>query len=140
MAQEETEAMKRRWFLYWTALVSMLLAVLYIKNKKMYIQHDKTWYISKTVIECIMLILAAAFLPALLVIYTSVYITRKIKRPAFKIGAGFAVGVLLMPILTWALELVVLAAAFSVNLISDDFLEALHERRAKRELSKAMGA
>jgi hypothetical protein len=128
------ENMKARWFLYWAMLVSSLLAVLYVKNKKMYVQQSRSWYIGKTIIECIMLVLAAAFLPVLLVIYTSVYITRNIRKPAFKIGAGFIVGTMLMVTLNWALELVVLAGAFAVNLISDDFLQFLDERRIKRAL------
>jgi hypothetical protein len=130
--------MKLRWGLYWAALVAALFGVLIIKNQKTH--HDKTrhWQMSKSIIECILLVLAAAFMPAILVVYSSMYFTQWIKRPAFRIGAGFIIGTILMMTVGWALELLVLAGCFAINLISDDFLNFLDERRMKRGVATVL--
>jgi len=129
--------MKLRWYAYWVVLVGSLFGVLYWKNNR---SHNKPrrFVLGKSTIECVMLVLASIFMPAILVVYSSMYFTRWIKRPAFKIGAGFIVATILATTLGWALELLVLAGAFSVNLISDDFLGFMEERRVKRGLADVM--
>ena len=130
--------MKIRWFLYWTLLCSALAGVLLWKNNKFYPTETKQWKAGKSAIEFVMLILATTFLPAILVVYSSMFFTKGIKRPGIKIGAGFLVGTILMMSVGFALELLVLAGAFAVNLISDDFLSLMEERRIKRGIREVM--
>jgi hypothetical protein len=121
-----------KWHAYWVGLVSLLFGALYFKN--IHNHPDKTgqWRLGKTAIECILLILAAAFMPAILVIYASFYFTRNIKRPGFKMVAGVAIGTSLMMIVGWALEILVLIGVFSIDLLSNDFLSYYKERQEKR--------
>lgn len=120
-----------KWISYWFILISALFGILIWKNKA---HRDKTrrWQISKSIIECILLILAACFLPAILVVYGSMFLTQKIQRPSLKIGVGFVLGTVLMMTIGWALELLVILGAFAINLISDDFLGYLQERKLQR--------
>ena len=60
------------------------------------------------------------------------------KAPSIQIGAGFIIGTILMMSVGWALELLVLAGAYAINLISEDFLGAFEERRKKRNLAMVM--
>jgi hypothetical protein len=126
-----------KWYLYWVGLVSALFGVLYWKNNRAH-NKPRRFVLGKSSIECVMLVLASIFMPAILVVYSSMYFTRWIKRPAFKIGAGFIVGTILMTTVGWALELLVLAGAFSINLISDDFLSFLEERKMKRGIATVL--
>ena len=127
-----------KWYIYWAALVSCLLGVLYTKNKKMYSDKPRQWYIGKSLIECVLLVIAAAFMPAILVVYASMMITKNIQRPAFRIGVGFVVGTVLMMTMGWILELLVLVGAFAINLVSDDFLGFMAERKQKRGVAFVM--
>jgi hypothetical protein len=127
-----------KWILYWCGLIAALFSVLWFKNKKSYTDKTKQWQFGKSIIECILLVLAAAFMPAILVVYASMYFTQWIRRPAFRIGAGFIIGTILMMTLGWALELLVLAGCFAINLISDDFLSFMEERRIKRGIATVM--
>jgi len=122
-----------KWSLYWTALISLLFGALYTKN---YFNHkDKTiqWNLGKSIIECVLLVLAVAFMPAVIAIYGSMWITKGIKRPGFKILVGFSVGTALMLIMGWALEILVLIGVFGIDILSDDFLSFIKERREQKK-------
>ena len=121
-----------KWYAYWTALVAALFGVVYFKNIRTYRDKTRYWQLGKSIIESILLVIAAAFMPAILVVYGSMYLTQNIKRPAIRIGIGFFVGTALMMTIGWALELLVILGAFAINLISDDFLGYLQERKLQR--------
>jgi len=122
-----------KWYLYWTTLVALLLGGLYTKNQYKHKQKSIQWKIGKSVIECALLVLAVIFMPPVLVVYGSMWATKKITRPGFRIAASFTVGTLLMLTIGWALEVLVLVGIFSIDMISDDFLGYMHERRAQKE-------
>ncbi|MGC1580447.1 MAG: hypothetical protein WA766_03135 [Candidatus Acidiferrales bacterium] len=121
-----------KWKLYWAALVAALLGVCYFKNTRNYRNKTTTWKAGKSLIECGLLVLAAAFAPILLAIYGSMLITQKIQRPAIRVGVGFLTGIGLTLLLSSFLELVVLLGVFSIELLSGDFLGYWQERRDKR--------
>jgi hypothetical protein len=127
-----------KWILYWTGLFGALFGALYWKNSRGYVDKTRRWYLGKSLIEGIMLVSAAAFMPAILVVYASMWMVSYIKRPALKIGAGFVIGTLLMMSVGWALELLVLTGVFAVDLISDDFLGYMEERRIKRGVATVL--
>jgi asparagine N-glycosylation enzyme membrane subunit Stt3 len=129
-----------KWYAYWAGIIAFLFGALYLKNAHRH--QDKTcqWNLSKSAIECIMLVLATAFMPAILVVYGSMWLTKGIKRPAFRMGAGVAIGTILMMLVGWALEVLVLLGVFSINLISDDFLGYMKERQEKRGVSREVMA
>jgi len=124
--------MKLKWYIYWTILVSVLLGTLYTKNHLNHKNRTWHWNAGKSLIECGLLVLAAAFAPILLAIYGSMLITQKIQRPAIRVGIGFLTGIGLTLLLSSFLELVVLLGVFSIELLSGDFLGYWQERRDKR--------
>lgn len=71
-------------------------------------------------------------MPMIICVYGASWVTQRFQRPAVKIGVGFAVGTILMLSMSWALELVVLVGVFAIDLISDDFLGYLKERKENR--------
>lgn len=127
-----------KWHAYWVALIGLLFGALYWKNARTHKDKTRQWRVGKSAIECILLVLAAAFMPAILVVYGSMYFTKNIKRPAFRIAAGVAIGTGLMMIVSWALEFLVILGVFSIDLLSNDFLGYMKERQVKREQRREM--
>lgn len=126
-----------KWSVYWTALVGALLGALYLKNNHNHKDKSLQWNLLKSCSECILLVLAVAFMPAIIAIYGSMWITKGIKRPGIKILVGFSVGTALMLIMGWALEILVLIGVFSIDVLSDDFLSFMNERRQMKEQLRA---
>lgn len=122
-----------KWSVYWTALVGALLGVLWLKNSHTHKDKTTQWNLGKSIIECILLVLAVAFMPAIIAIYGSMWITKGIKRPGIKILVGFSVGTVLMIVMGWALEILVLVGVFSIDVLSDDFLSFMKERREQKK-------
>lgn len=125
--------MRYRWYMYWISLISALFGLLLFKNKRNHSDKSWHWNLGKSTIECILLVLAAAFMPAILVVYAANYFTLPIEKPAYKIGLGFIIGTTLMACLAWALEILVIVGVFAIDLLSDTFLTSLKERREKRD-------
>ena len=125
-----------KWKLYWATLVAILLGVLWFKNRHYYPTQSKKWNASKSLIECGLLVLAAAFLPAILTVYGGMWITKHIQRPGLRVGIGFITSIVMMLMLTNFLEFVVLIGVFAVELITgeDGFLGYLEERRERQFL------
>ncbi len=119
--------MKR--ILYWIGLIGCLFGLLYWKNRRGYVDKTRRWYFSKSFIECGMLVLAAIFMPAIIVAYAAMWITSFFKRPSLRIGIGFAVSTILFMSIGWALEVLVIVGVFAIDLISDDFLGYLEQRQ-----------
>jgi hypothetical protein len=127
-----------KWKLYWATLVAALLGVLFLKNRKMYADKTWKWQTSKSLIEGTLLVLSAVFMPVFLVVYGSTWITQGIKRPAIKVGVSCLVGTVLMLTVGSFLELLVLLGVFSIELISSDFLNYLHDSRTQRGIACIM--
>ncbi len=121
-----------KWSVYWTALVGALFGALYLKNNHNHKDKTVQWNLGKSIIECVLLVLAVAFMPAVIAIYGSMWITKGIKRPGFKILVGFSVGTALMIIMGWALEVLVLIGVFGIDILSDDFLGFMAERKQQK--------
>jgi len=107
-----------------------------MKNQRTHRDKTRQWQIGKSAIECVLVILAAVFLPMILVVYGSMWATRKIEKPGFRIAASFTVGTILTLTMGWALELLVLMGVFSVDMLSDDFLAYMNQRKQQREQSQ----
>ena len=76
--------MKLKWYLYWIGLIGALFGLLFFKNSRGYMDKTRRWYLGKSIIECILLVMAAMWMPAILVVYCSMYFVQWIKRPAFR--------------------------------------------------------
>lgn len=125
--------MRIKWYAYWAVLVSGLLGLLYWKNSSNHKNKTWKWNAGKSVIEGIMLVLSAAFMPAFLVIYGGMWCTRRIEKPAIRAGVGFAVSIGLMLMLANFLEFVVVLGVFAIDLIATDFLAYWYEAKTKRK-------
>jgi hypothetical protein len=121
-----------KWYLYWLTLITALLGILWYKNRRYYPTRTKKWNAGKSLIEGGLLVMAAAFLPAILAVYGGYWVTQRIERPAYKIGVGFFTSIVMMLMLTNFLELVVLIGVFAIEIVSSTFLEHLREQKEKR--------
>lgn len=121
-----------RWKMYWIALISALFGVVLWKNYRLYNEKTRRFKLTKTLIEVPALILSAAYLPALLVVYGSMWVANKFKRPAIKTLIGFAVGTVLMIMGGYFLEGLVIVGVIGIELLSHDVLEIYDQRRVKR--------
>lgn len=124
-----------KWYLYWTGLVAFLLGLLYYKNTQTNRGRTREWNIGQTIVEGVLIILAAAFMPPILIIYGSMWLTRSIQRPVLKAGASFIVSTILMVFLGTMLEVLIVLGVLSVGMVSEDFLKMLKERRDKRPVN-----
>lgn len=125
-----------KWYLYWATLITALLGVLWYKNRHFYPKQTKKWNAGKSLIECGLLVLAAAFMPLILTAYGGYWVTKRIARPGYRIAVGFCTGILMMLMITNFLELVVLIGVFAIEILTgeDGFLGHLEERRLQRDL------
>lgn len=122
-----------RFKLYWAALVSALIGVVYWKNHRMYRDKSRKFKLVKTGIESSILASAAAWLPAFFVVYGTAYTTKPLeKRPYIRMGVAAVVGITLMVSMTYVLELVVLLGVWAIELLSQDFIAFMKERRDAR--------
>lgn len=127
-----------KWILYWTSLLGLLFGGLYLKNRHRHSDKTRQWQLGKSAIEMCLLALAAALMPAIIVAYASMWATKNIQRPAFRIGAGFMIGTLLFMTIGSVLEILVIVGIFAIDLVSDDYLDFLKERRQKRGVAMVM--
>lgn len=122
---------------YWASLFGLLGLALWLKNRKQY--RDKTWkwYSIKSLIELVVIGLAAFWLPVVLVVYvvnwilTSIFQT--LNHRTLVICINILLTVTLSIIATFAMEVIMIGSIFGIGRVSEEFLFFLEERRQKRE-------
>lgn len=122
---------------YWASLFGLLGLALWLKNRKQY--RDKTWkwYSIKSLIELVVIGLAAFWFPVVLVVYvvnwilTSIFQT--LNHRTLVICINILLTVTLSIIATFAMEVIMIGSIFGIGRVSEEFLFFLEERRQKRE-------
>lgn len=122
---------------YWASLFGLLGLALWLKNRKQY--RDKTWkwYSIKSLIELVVIGLAAFWLPVVLVVYvvnwilTSIFQT--LNHRTLVICMNILLTVTLSIVATFAMEVIIIGSIFGIGRVSEEFLFFLEERRQKRE-------
>lgn len=121
--------------------VAALLALAYWKNAKSYSWKPASWRIVKSTADTTLVIVTAMCAPALLIGWTTLWLTRGVKRRGIQVTLAIVFGILFGSISGIALEVLCVLGIFSVDLLTgsqglygwwnkpipDDFLPLLRE-------------
>ena len=108
--------MIKLWMLFWATVIAALGGLLFWRNGRKYQSNSTLWLLSKSAIEVVLLVGAAAYLPGLLIAWGVLWAVRPIQRPWVKATAGVVFGMLFGFFSNVALELLVLVGVFSIDL------------------------
>lgn len=101
------------------AVGSMLLYVLaFWKNTKSYSQKSVQWRGIKSAADVSLVLLAAVFLPGLLMAWTVIWVIKGVKSPGIKTTLAVVTGVVLSAVSGVALEVLCVLGIFSVDLVT----------------------
>jgi hypothetical protein len=133
--------MIKKWLALWAAAIAVLAGLLFWKNSSLYPSKSRRWCAGKSFADLALILVAAAYLPALLITWCVMWITKPIKSPGLRATAGILVGAvlgLLSTAATGVMELVVLVSAFAIDIVTGHggFLGHL-DRYRQQELKKA---
>jgi hypothetical protein len=98
--------------------VLALFGLAFWKNSKSYIHRSRNWRLVKSAIDCSLVVLAALYLPALLVGWTVMWLTRSLNRRGIQITAAVVLGILFSSIGGVALEVLCVLGIFAVDLLT----------------------
>lgn len=100
----------------WALAIAFVGSCLYWRNWTRYRKRSKVWLLWKTVIETVVLFLTAAAMPALLIVWLVVWITRPIKTPWIRTVVGVLSGAVFGLFSNFALEALVFMGIFAIDL------------------------
>lgn len=101
---------------FWIAALAVVGGLLFWRNTKRYRRKSVTWRLGKSVVELLVLILTAAFLPALLIVWLVSWATRPIKTPWLRTTIGVLTGVLFGFVSNVAVEVLVLLGVYCIDM------------------------
>jgi predicted membrane channel-forming protein YqfA (hemolysin III family) len=114
----DSEVVMKRLYLATVLGVLALLSLSYFKNTFSYKSKTLKWRVGKSIIDCSLILLAAAYLPALLVGWTVGWLTRFVRSRGIQVTLAILLGIAFDSITGIALELVCILAVWSVDLLT----------------------
>ena len=108
----------KRLYIAAAAGIALLLSLAYWKNSFSYKSKPRNWRIGKSIIDCVLVVLSALYLPALLVGWCVMWLTRPIRRRGIQITLAVIVGIALASIGGVALEILCILGIFAVDLLT----------------------
>lgn len=128
--------------------VAALLGLVFWKNTYSYSFKTIKWRLAKSLADTTLIVLAAIYTPAMLVVWNVMWLTRFISRRGIQVTLSVILGIILGSVGGIFLELLAVLAVFSVDLLTgsqgiygwwrqaipDTFLPSLEGRRAKGKL------
>ena len=124
--------------IFWIVLGSLFSGLLLWRNTKLYPLRSVAWRAAKSASEIAVLLLSALCLPVVLITWCCIWLTRPIKTPWIKATVGAVVGVILSATALYAMELLLILGALSIDDITGEregFLKNF--RRAKQAAARA---
>jgi hypothetical protein len=106
------------WKTFWTACVAILVGLAFWRNRKSY-KRSNVWCLIKSLID-VALVLGMAFrLPMLLGAYVIMWLTKPLNhRPVLRIAYGALIGIAIAFLSGFAIEFVVLAGIFAIDMVT----------------------
>lgn len=98
--------------------VAALFGLAYWKNTFSYGFKTRKWRFGKSAIDCLLVVLSALYLPALLVGWTVMWLTRPIQRRGIQITLSIVAGIVFASIGGVALEVLCILGIFAVDLLT----------------------
>jgi polyferredoxin len=108
--------MKTAWLAFWAVAITIVGGLLFWRNTKRYRLKSAVWRMGKSIVELLILVALAAFLPALLIAWIVLWICKPIKRPWARAIVGVVSGIGLALCSHVALEILVILGAFGIDL------------------------
>lgn len=134
--------MKTAWLAFWATALAIVGGLLFWRNTRRYFMRSVLWRIGKSLIELVILVTLAAFLPALLIAWIVLWICKPIKKPWARAVVGVLSGVALALCSHVALEVLVVLGAFGIDLKTGvhegGFLNCWHKaKNREKQLASA---
>lgn len=108
----------KRLYLAMTVGVGALLALAYWKNTFSYSYKPIKWRIGKSVIDCTLVVLSALYLPALLVGWCVMWLTRPLNRRGVQVTLAVILGIMFSAMGGIVLEVLCVLGIFAVDLVT----------------------
>jgi hypothetical protein len=107
--------MIRQWKWFWVALWSLLIGSVFTRNMFKYKDQPIWWNLGKSLLDTIVIVLSALFLPPFLIATDVAWIISFAKKKWLKITIGIASSVILGVVSAYAMEVVILLGIFGVD-------------------------
>lgn len=106
--------------IYLAVIVGMLglYSLTFWKNSRSYSFKSRNWCVVKSLVDSSLVMLAAFYLPALLVGWTVMWLTRGITRRSVQITASIILGIIFSTISGFALEILCVTSIFGIDLLT----------------------
>ncbi len=124
--------------LFWIVLSACISGLLFWRNAKIYPFRSRSWRAAKSACEVAVLVLSVLCLPAVLITWCCIWLTRPIRTPWINATGGAVVGVILSAAALYSMELLLIFGALSIDDITGEregFLKNF--RRAKQAAARA---
>jgi hypothetical protein len=108
----------KKWVAFWVTVTAILGLLLFWKNTKTYAEESVLWRIGKSLIDMGLILLCAIRLPALLIGWCVLWLTKPIEHPALRTTMAILTGMLLAVAGQTAIEILVLLSIFAVDLVT----------------------
>lgn len=119
--------------LLWVGVSAVLFGVAYWKNTKSY--PTTKWYIRlvKAIADVAIVVLMAIFCPGLLIAYIAIWLTGPFENKHAQAATGFASMLLFTHLAGVALEFIVIAGLFAIDLVTGQVLVRTNKRLKELE-------
>lgn len=106
--------------IYFAAVVGILslFSIAWWKNNFSYSFKPVRWRVLKSVADVVLVVLSALFMPAILVGWTTMWLTRGIQRRGIQVTLAVVLGIVFSTISGVFLEIMCLLGIFSVDLVT----------------------
>ncbi len=124
--------------IFWACLSGLISGLLFWRNSRRYPGKSITWWIAKSVVELVLIMLSAICAPVVLAAWVGAWICRPIKEPWLRVTVGAVSGLFLGLISLYAMEFLILVGSLSVDDITGEttgFLSNLDRARKMEERS-----
>jgi hypothetical protein len=129
---------------FWAAVLAFAGGWLCWRNRKRYMKKSVVWLISKSVTELLVLLLTASVLPALLIVWLVVWITRPIKTPWVRTVIGVLSGISFAFMSSFALEALIFLGIFAIDMKTGEheggFLHCWKQAKSEQSTDMPMAA
>jgi hypothetical protein len=105
---------------FWAATIVFLSGLLLWRNKRKYPGKRAVWLITKSFTELTIVVVSALRMPALLVAWITLWITRPIKEPWLRTTVGVLLAIGLGYLAVVAMEVILLLSVFSIDEITGE--------------------
>jgi hypothetical protein len=121
--------MKLLWkvYLFWSAMIALLAGCLWLRNRNLYRLRSIKFVLAKTAADAVLIVLLAAKLPVMLVVWVVTWLTRPLQNPYLRAAIAVAASWTLAGVTTAAFELIVLGAIFAIDDITGGIMKKWHE-------------